>query len=53
MTGLDKSEREVYELLKQRVNVEQAFDVLKNTLNADRTYMREITPLKDDSSSTS
>ncbi len=41
MTDLDKSEREVYELLKQRANVEQAFDVLKNTLNADRTYMRD------------
>ncbi|MDG7044608.1 MAG: hypothetical protein JRN02_04455 [Nitrososphaerota archaeon] len=31
----------MYELLKQRANVEQAFDVLKNVLNADRTYMMD------------
>ncbi|MDG6962556.1 MAG: transposase [Nitrososphaerota archaeon] len=33
--------QKVFELLKSRVNVEQVFDTMKNTLNADRTYMRD------------
>ncbi|MCL6090075.1 MAG: transposase [Candidatus Thermoplasmatota archaeon] len=41
ITDLEKSEREVYELLKQRSKVEQAFDTFKNVLHADRTYMRD------------
>jgi transposase len=31
----------VFELLKERVEVEQVFDTFKNTLNADRSYMRD------------
>ena len=41
ITDLKKDEREVYELLKQRANVEQAFDTFKNIINADRSYMRD------------
>ncbi len=32
---------EVFQLLKRRVDLEQLFDTLKNTLHADRTYMRD------------
>ncbi|MDR0459887.1 MAG: hypothetical protein LBH62_00365 [Nitrososphaerota archaeon] len=31
----------VFELLKERVEVEGVFDVFKNSLNADRLYMRD------------
>ena len=31
----------VFELLKERLEVEQVFDTFKNTLNADRSYMRD------------
>jgi len=31
----------VFELLKERVEVEQVFDVFKNTLSADRSFMRD------------
>jgi transposase len=31
---------EVYHLLKNRIDVEQAFDTFKNTLESDKTYMR-------------
>ncbi len=41
ITDLDRSEKEIYGLLKQRSNVEQAFDTFKNVLEADRTYMRD------------
>ena len=41
VTDLERSEKEVYELLKQRSSVEQAFDTFKNVLEADRTYMRD------------
>ena len=41
ITDLEKSPKELYELLKSRVEVEQAFDTYKNTLQADRTYMRD------------
>ena len=40
-TNLPYSEEKIYGLLKNRVDVEQAFDVLKNVLNADRSYMRD------------
>jgi transposase len=41
ITDLDADAKRVYELLKCRVNIEQLFDTFKNTLNADRTYMRD------------
>ena len=31
----------IYELLKGRIEIEQAFDAFKNILHADRTYMRD------------
>lgn len=37
-TGLDP--RELYELYKQRNDIETAFDALKNTLEADRSHMQ-------------
>ena len=33
--------RKVFELLKHRVDIEQSFDTFKNTLHADRSYMRD------------
>lgn len=41
VTNLDKSAEEIYQIMKSRVNVEQAFDTFKNTLEADRSYMRD------------
>jgi hypothetical protein len=42
ITDLEELEgRKIYELLKCRVSIEQLFDTFKNTLNADRTYMRD------------
>ncbi len=35
------SAQRVFELLKERIEVEQVFDTFKNTLNADRSYMRD------------
>ena len=32
---------EVYSFLKQRINIEQLYDTFKNTLEADRSYMRD------------
>ena len=32
---------QVYELLKSRIEIEQAFDAFKNILHSDRTYMRD------------
>jgi transposase len=40
ITNLDKSSREVYEILKSRNNIEVAFDTLKNLLEADSSYMQ-------------
>lgn len=40
-TNLKKDPDEIYQILKSRINVEQAFDVYKNTLEADRMYMRD------------
>jgi transposase len=39
LTNLDKSAKEVYEILKSRNNIEVAFDTLKNLLNCDSSYM--------------
>lgn len=36
----DKKDDEVYSFYKQRCDVEEVFDVLKNVLNADRSYLR-------------
>lgn len=33
--------KEIYSFLKQRVNIEQLYDTFKNTLEADRSYMRD------------
>jgi len=41
LTDLDVEGGRVYELLKSRVGIEQSFDAFKNTLHADRTYMRD------------
>lgn len=40
-TNLKQSPEDVYQIMKSRVNVEQAFDTFKHVLNADRTYMRD------------
>lgn len=40
-TNLKKSAEEVYQIMKSRVNVEQAFDTFKNVLEADKSYMRD------------
>jgi transposase len=40
-TNCSFSAQRVFELLKQRVEVEQVFDTFKNMLNADRSYMRD------------
>lgn len=40
-TSLNKSSEEVYSIMKSRVNVEQVFDTFKNTLEADKSYMRD------------
>jgi transposase len=41
MTNCSFTAQRVFELLKERVEVEQVFDTFKNTLNADRSYMRD------------
>lgn len=40
-TNLKESAEQVYQIMKSRVNVEQAFDTFKNVLEADRSYMRD------------
>ncbi len=39
--GKEINGKEVYSFLKQRVNIEQLYDTFKNTLEADRSYMRD------------
>lgn len=39
-TSLNKTSEETYYIMKSRVNIEQAFDTFKNTLEADKSYMR-------------
>ena len=41
ITNTDLNAKEVYELLKGRVEIEQSFDTLKNLLHADRVYLRD------------
>jgi type I restriction-modification system DNA methylase subunit len=40
ITNTDLNAKEVYELLKGRLEIEQSFDTLKNLLHADRVYMK-------------
>ncbi len=46
ITDCKNTPEEIYELLKQRIEIENVFDTLKNTLNADRTYMRNDAQLE-------
>ena len=39
--GKEINGKGVYSFLKQRVNIEQLYDTFKNTLEADRSYMRD------------
>jgi hypothetical protein len=39
--GKEVSGEEVYSFLKQRLGIEQLYDTFKNTLEADRSYMRD------------
>ncbi|QRF75346.1 Transposase [Thermoplasmatales archaeon] len=41
ITNLHVSGEIVYDMLKSRVDIEQAYDTFKNTIHADRTYMRD------------
>ena len=41
ITNLKVSGEIVYDMLKSRMEVEQAYDTLKNTIHADRSYMRD------------
>lgn len=41
MTNLKVSGEIVYVMLKSRSDIEQSYDTFKNTINADRTYMRD------------
>jgi transposase len=41
ITDLNKDAKTIYEFLKCRVEIEVMFDAFKNTLDADRTYMRD------------
>jgi len=41
ITDVEEGPEAIFQLLKSRVDVEQLFDTLKNTLHADRTYMRD------------
>ncbi len=41
ITDCEKKPQKVYELLKGRLGIEQVIDTFKNTLKADRTYMRD------------
>ncbi len=41
ITNVKTEPEEIFQLLKSRMEVEQLFDTLKNTLHADRTYMRD------------
>lgn len=46
ITDCENTPEEIYGLLKQRIEIESVFDTLKNTLNADRTYMRNDAQLE-------
>lgn len=40
ITNTDYTPEDIYSYLKSRLHIESAFDTFKNTLEADRTYMR-------------
>ncbi len=42
----DKSAEEIYQTYKSRCEIEQLFDIFKNELEADKTYMHSIESLK-------
>jgi transposase len=42
----DKSPKEVYQTYKSRCEIEQLFDIFKNELEADKTYMHSIESLR-------
>jgi transposase len=41
ITDLKVSGEVIYDMLKTRVDIEQCYDTLKNTIHADRTYVRD------------
>ncbi|MEM4067954.1 MAG: transposase [Candidatus Micrarchaeaceae archaeon] len=41
ITNLNASGEIVYQMLKSRADIEQSYDTFKNTIHADRTYMRD------------
>ena len=41
ITNLKASGEIVYQMLKSRADIEQCYDTFKNTIHADRTYMRD------------
>ena len=41
ITNLRVSGEIVYDMLKSRTEIEQAYDTFKNTIHADRSYMRD------------
>jgi len=41
ITNLNTSGERVFGLLKSRADIEQSYDTFKNTIHADRTYMRD------------
>jgi transposase len=41
ITNLKDSAEEIFKILKSRVDIEQMYDSFKNTLHADRSYMRD------------
>ena len=41
MTNLHVSGEIVYDMLKSRTEIEQSYDTFKNTIHADRSYMRD------------
>jgi len=46
VSDLDRDPREVYEQYKSREEVEQVFDLMKNDLEADKTYLRDENKVK-------
>lgn len=42
----DKKPQEIYETYKSRCEIEQLFDIFKNELDADKTYMHSIESLR-------
>ena len=41
VTNLKASGEIVYQMLKSRADIERSYDTFKNTIHADRTYMRD------------